>query len=335
MKRITQILFTMLLINILTPFIIAENFKNQNIQKGFIHVIGDKLIDEQGHEIFLRGFAIDPFSYQKFKKASNPYSKEQIFQFNKDKFKYFISEDDIINIRKMGCNVIRKQIHFYDCEIAPYKYDDNILQVFDELIERSYKHGVYVIISLTQAAQNSKQQDNMLAYRGKPLLWTDIEFQKRVIAFMGYMASHFAKNPGVAGYDVVNEPEAPSTKALYSFYSNVINEIRKFDKKHIIILEKAHFNADKCKDNPFGGKYNDTNIMLSLHYYNDANERAKVNPKFVQYDNKEEIQRKMKILLSYPNVKCHPIFVGEFSALWDANDQNCLWSLLEHLFQCN
>jgi len=309
-------------------YVIYSNYQNNNIQESsgnFLHVEGNKVIDENNNEIFLRGFAIDPFGYRSFKETPGKYSQEQINQFNSDIFQSYLSEEDIKEMRDMGSNVVRKQISFYALEIEPYKYNDGVLEVIDDLINRSYKHGVYVIISLTNAAQNTKQQDNLATYNGTPYLWTDPEWRKRVIAAAGHMAEHFADNPGIAGYDMINEPEPSSKEALHSFYSDIIKEIRKYDKNHIIILENCHFSPE-CEKILFGGEYEDSNIMLSPHYYNDAAEGVKSNPNSVEYETRQEIEKKVKELLSQPATQGRPIFMGEFSALWGSGEKGLQWT---------
>jgi len=324
-KNITIKFFVILIASIV---LFSSGFDKPRQQKpasrGFLHVEGKRVVDEKGNEIFLRGFAIDPFRYSSFKEFPYKYSLEEINHFNSELFKRYITEDDIKDMKSMGANVVRKQISFYALEIEPYKYNDGVLKDIDDLIERSYKHGVYVIISLTAAAQNSKQKDNIKHYGGKMHLWTNKDWRKRVVAAWAFIAEHFVDNPGITGYDVINEPEAPSKQALHSFHTEVIRAIRTIDKKHIIILENQHFsNYDTII---FGGKYNDSNIMLSPHMYEDAGKKIDKQSPNIRYSTREQLSHKITASLAVEEVKDRPVFVGEFSTLTSAGEEGLHWT---------
>lgn len=278
----------------------------------FLRVKGDKIIDEKGNEIILRGIDVDPFEYYSFKGEENKdvYTLERINQFNLNLYKTFITEEDIRAMKNLGANVIRKQISFYHLEIEPYKYNDGVLAQLDYLINISSRNGIYVIPSLTAAAQNSEQMlahpesEVSKAYNNAEHLWAEPEFQKRVLAAWKHIAEHYANEPGIAGYDIINEPSAPTKEDLHSFYSKVISEIRKVDTKHIIILEKQHFHNSEFL---FGGIYNEDNIMLSLHRYPGE----KFNPK-AKYETYNDFYKGMGDFLKNEEVKGHPLYVGEF-----------------------
>ncbi|MBI2093702.1 MAG: cellulase family glycosylhydrolase [Candidatus Omnitrophica bacterium] len=48
----------------------------------------------------------------------------------------------------------------------------------------------------------------------------------------------------VAAYDILNEPQAPSSKVLLELYRRIIASIREVDPNHLIMLEGDRFSTD-------------------------------------------------------------------------------------------
>lgn len=298
----------------------------------FLHVEGKKVVDQKGNEVFLRGFNTGPFQFASYKDLSKSHDMETINAFNDQNYKYYMTEDDINDMKAMGANVIRAHSYFkfWTLETKPFKYDDGFIKTMDDFIDMAYRNGVYVIIVLTEAGQSTGEfkagKRNRELYGGD-ILWSDEDFQQRVISAWGYLAKHYADNPGVAGYDIINEPSPHTKEDLHSFYSKVINEIRKVDKNHIIILDRNlgfNPNDEEKMAIRWGGEYQDNNIMLQIHTYADAGKRGYYDPS--QYESREELEEKLKLVLSYAEAKNRPLFLGEFSALWDSADRGLQWT---------
>jgi hypothetical protein len=281
---------------------------------GFLHAEGSKVVNSEGNVVFLRGIDLDPFPFWSFKEIpDSPYSTEEINEFNHALFTRYITEEDFQTLSNMGVNVIRKQVSFYALETAPYQYNDAVLQQIDHLVELGARYGIYVVFSLTDAAQNTKQQDNQLHYDGNPYLWTDEEWRKRVVAAWEYMAKRYADNPTIAGYDVINEPTAPSKADLHTFYSDIISTIRNVDNNHIIILERQQFDA--VENIFFGGQYNEDNLMLSFHYYEDFQEPVEECHLDAVYYSESELIDMVDNFLLLDEVANRPLYIGEFGAI--------------------
>ena len=299
--------------------VIASGCKGSPSSKdltGFLHTEGNKIVDSEGNRVFLRGINLNPFYFQSFKETpDSPYSPEEINEFNRDMFTHYITEEDYTTLNNMGVNVVRKQVSFYALETSPYQYNDGVLQYLDHLVEMGTRYGIYVIISLTDAAQNTKQQQNQQHYDGNPYLWTDEEWHNRVVAAWEYIANRYADNPTIAGYDVINEPTAPSEDDLHAFYFDIISTIRSVDINHIIILERQHF--DSYENILFGGQYNDDNLMLSFHHYEDINgegENSECDPNAV-YHSESELNDLISDFLLLDEVVNRPLYIGEFGAV--------------------
>lgn len=60
----------------------------------------------------------------------------------------------------------------------------------------------------------------------------------------GEIAKRFADREFLFGYDLLNEPAMCQWEALNEFYRETIQEIRKSDRNHMIVLEGDHFAMD-------------------------------------------------------------------------------------------
>ncbi|KAI1699322.1 cellulase (glycosyl hydrolase family 5) domain-containing protein [Ditylenchus destructor] len=95
---------------------------------------------------------------------------------------------------------------------------------------------------------------------------TQDNYQSQAVTFFSQMAQKYA---GVANvlYETFNEPQQVSwTGTLVPYHTAVINAIRQYDKKNIIIVGTPTWSqdVDVASQNPITGQ---TNIMYTLHYY--------------------------------------------------------------------
>ncbi|MBD3232484.1 MAG: cellulase family glycosylhydrolase [candidate division Zixibacteria bacterium] len=288
----------------------------------FLRIEGKKIIDETGNEIFLRGFNIGPVKFASYKDRDN--SLEKIDAFNDAMLKNYISEWDIKNMKDMGANVLRAHsyLRFYTLETEPYQYDEGYIKTLDDLIDMAYAQGIYVIITMTGAGQNTHQ--NTTNQLGNSL-WTNKDLRKRVIAAWRYLAEHFANHPGVAGYDILNEPRPGSKEALHSFYEEVVKAIRQVDRNHIIVLSAHYFHGQSAFS--CGGEFDDDNILLQIHQYGEAPRRDIENAASVAYPHKSLLKQGLqKLYRSWHALQRRPLFVGEFSAVWDSGEDGLRWT---------
>lgn len=296
----------------------------------FLSVNKNKIVDERGTEIKLRGFHYDCFYvvrkdlYDSIKSNNNDPE-----QFNIKLMEYYFTEKDINEVKTTGANVVRIGFRLWEIEKTPYAYSERALEHLDKTIARWGENGIYVILDLHAAGQNS--MDHNKEYGN--IIWNDKDFQGRVIALWGLIASRYKNNKYVAGYDIINEPQAPNINALNSFYKKTIEKIRETDKKHILFIELNLYNTMEIL---FGGEYNDDNIAFSVHFYEphkftNQGMRDKttgyVYPDEYNgvYWDKNHINAYFDNVLARINGK--PLFVGEFSAnVWNGGEYALQWT---------
>ncbi|MEA1924863.1 MAG: cellulase family glycosylhydrolase [Candidatus Altiarchaeota archaeon] len=298
----------------------------------WLSVSGEKIVDEKGDEMKLRGVHYDAFYViPKQIYFASKQNKEKIDGYNTELSKYFFNEYDIKEIGDINANVIRLELRLWEIEKEPYVYSQESLRHLDDTIAKFRENGIYVILDLHAAGQNRLTHNNEYG----DILWEDDELQNRVAALWGVLAERYKNNPYVAGYDLINEPQAPTKETLHNFYQKVIDEIREKDKKHILFIE---WNLYKTEDILFGGEYDDPNIVLSVHFYrpseftNQGLHDLPVGQKYPGtyhgvYWDKDRIDNYFTEILDNEIVKGKPLFVGEFSTnIVDGGEDALQWT---------
>lgn len=309
-----------------------QYYKNNREPLSFLSVKGNKIINASGDKVILRGFEYSCFNiirkreYDAIKLAG--FDPDEA---NKDLAKYFFSSEDEKIITDMGANVVRINIRLWQMELGLYLYNQIALKQLDETIDRWGKIGVYVILVLGEAGQNDFMHNKTYGN----ILWNDMDFQDRVIDLWEMLARRYSSNKYIAGYDIINEPAAPSKEILGSFYNRAINRIREDDSKHILFIERNVL-PDKFKNVDFGGKYSDNNIVMSVHFYKPHDfthqgigdrPTGKEYPSVYDeiYWNAYKIYAYLEAILNSDEVSGKPLYVGEFSSSWYGQQESLEW----------
>jgi aryl-phospho-beta-D-glucosidase BglC (GH1 family) len=221
---------------IITSFILFINVLIMNLfhnksykdylknEKDFIHCRNDKLIASKGNrEIVLRGFCYTGFSY--FSPSIPINIEERVYT-------------DLV---EMGMNTIRLSLSyhlFYDSD-KPGVYKDSIWDWINKHIALAKKHNVYIILQLTQieGAQFTPIPNMPYDFR----IWEDKEIQDHFISLWVEIARKYHDEKNIAGYSIFCEPVCSRAVTQWSDLANyTIQEIREFDKNHIIFLERSY-----------------------------------------------------------------------------------------------
>ncbi len=162
------------------------------------------------------------------------------------------TKQDLINIKSLGCDVIRLPINLHamtngspDYTIDPlfYYYLDQILDWAEEL-------GLHLILdnhSFDPAVDTSPDIDDILVP-----VWTQ-------------MARHYKDRSTYVYYEVLNEPHGISDTRWNQIQQEVINAIRAVDQTHTIIVGPAGWNS--YNNLKFMPEYQDDNLIYTFHFY--------------------------------------------------------------------
>ena len=175
----------------------------------------------------------------------------------------WVSDADLARIAKQGLNVIRMPVYdlnFLD-EAGAYLSSTPFADL-DKLIERAWAHGLYTIIDMhgVPASQNGEEHSGR---KGSAGYWGNATARALACTLWEAIAQHYAGNPAVAGYDLLNEPTGASGHSQWDAYDELYRRVRKADPEHIIFIEAVWAWDDLPKPAVYGW----TNVVYEFHHY--------------------------------------------------------------------
>lgn len=274
----------------------------QPAKKGFVHTQGTELVDGSGHPLLLRGinlgnwFEVEGYMFHFDGGPQSPREIEDLTrellgpakaeQFWQQWRENYITEADIDRIHAMGFNSVRVPLHwkFFTSD------DSEGFKLLDQLVDWAKKDGIYVILDM-HCAPGGQTGANIDDSYGYPWLFVSPEAQQATAAEWRRIARHYAKNPTVLGYDLLNEPIpqypalAPLRRELEPVYRRIAGEIRTVDKNHVLILGGATWDTNfKVFGPPF-----DPNVMYTFHKYWTKQTDASVIQEYLDFRRQNKV----------------------------------------------
>lgn len=191
--------------------------------------------------------------------------------------KAFVTEADIRQMALLGFNSVRLPFnsrHFL-LEEPGLQWKEEGFELLDQVISWCEKYRLYAILDMHAAPGGQTGSNIDDGVDDVPRLFTDMENWSRTLAVWEKIASRYADNPAVGGYDLLNEPLRPFRKgapiedldylipSLIRFYDDCIRTIRRVDPNHLLSIEGAHWARDT---RVFDHLY-DTNMCIHFHAY--------------------------------------------------------------------
>ena len=298
------------------------------LKKDFLQVHGDKIINRLGEPILLRGFCLGGWMNMENFIIGYPGHETGLrssmgnvlgsgkAQFFFERFlHYFIQPDDLKFIRELGCNLIRIPLNYrhFEEDDRPFEYKEAGFSRLDQVIDWARSLGLFIILDL-HAVQGWQSRgwhcDNP---GGEPRFWGQKQFEDRAVALWQEFARRYKDDACVAGYNVMNEPDADDITWLNHFYRRVTESIRLIDTDHIIFLEGNRYSQQFGQlEPPFDG-----NTVYSSHNYVEPMDG--VYPGMVNgapFDrNRLELDYRSRTAFMLRNKV--PNWVGEFGCLYE------------------
>jgi len=162
------------------------------------------------------------------------------------------TEQDFIDVKSLGADVVRLPIRFHDYLMDDDKYTINkgLFVFLDIIVDWAVKHDIYLIL------------DN---HSFHSIEATDEEIEDILIPVWKQLAKHFKDRSDRLIYEILNEPHGIDDKLWNKIQGNVIKAIRKIDKEHYIIVGGTNYNSiEKMTKLPV---YNDSNLIYTFHFY--------------------------------------------------------------------
>jgi endoglucanase len=299
----------------------------------FLHVEGTEILNGQGDVVILRGFNLGgwmnmenfmtgyPGHESGMRNAITDVLGEKKARFFFDRFlHYFIMKEDLQYIKDLGCNVVRIPFNYrhFESDDQPFEYKEEGFVLLDKLIHWASELELYVILDL-HAVQGWQSRgwhcDNPSR---TAMFWGQKGFEDRAVALWEALAQRYRQEVFVAGYNVMNEPEADEASWLNHYYRGVTGAIRQIDPDHILFLEgnQTSQKFDEL-DPPF-----DDNTVYSSHLYVEPGVElveypGPVNGEDFNRDHIEQIYNQRTAFMRKHGV---PHFFGEFGCIYSDPD---------------
>lgn len=256
----------------------------------FLRVNGPNIVNSKGEKFFIKGTNVgnwlNPEGYMfGFKRTNSPHFINEAFcqligpSATREFWKLFkdnyITEDDFALIASCGANTIRIPFHY-----KLFTYEDYMglndpaegFRIMDKCITWARRHNLRLILDMHDCP-GGQTGDNIDDSYGYPWLMTDAEAQRLFIDIWLRIASRYANEDVILGFELANEPiatywedeERTALNAqLEPLYIRTTKAIRRVDKNHIILLGGPQWNSHFGN---FSDWNFDNNIMYTCHRY--------------------------------------------------------------------
>lgn len=229
-----------------------NHVKKNNLNENWLKVSGDKIVNQKGDTIILRGFGLGGMLHmenfingyaaneQAMREGLKKVLGEQNYNLYFDAFfKSYFTERDAAYIESLRLNLVRIPIsyHLFEDDMNPRVIKKEAFAYLDSVIDLCAKHHIYTIIDLHAfpGAQNQHWHSDNPTHVAS--FWLHKDFQDRGVILWEAIAEHYKNNPWVAGYDLMNEPADPTREKLFPYFKRLRDAVRKIDTDHILFLE--------------------------------------------------------------------------------------------------
>jgi len=162
------------------------------------------------------------------------------------------TEQDFINVKSLGADVIRLPINMHAMTgAAPdYVIDPLLLQYLDTAVGWAEKHSLHIII------------DN---HSFDPVAPTDVNIDRILLKVWAQMAEHYKNNSDLVIYEVLNEPHGIADERWGEIQGAAVEAIRAIDQKHAIIVGGTDYNS--IEKLAFIPRYTGKSLIYTFHFY--------------------------------------------------------------------
>jgi len=162
------------------------------------------------------------------------------------------TKQDLINIKSLGCDVIRLPInlHFMTSGEPDYTVEPLFFNFLDQVIDWAEELELHLILDNHSFDPAEDTEPNII----------DI-----LIPVWTQMAEHYKERSNLIYYEVLNEPHGISDQIWNDIQQQVIDAIRQVDQKHTIVVGPAGWNSyNNLSSMP---EYEDSNLIYTFHFY--------------------------------------------------------------------
>ena len=162
------------------------------------------------------------------------------------------TKQDIVNIKSLGCDVIRLPVNLHSMTSGSpsYTLDPLYVSFLDSVITWCEDLNIYLMI------------DN---HTFDPNVDTSPDIGTILVKVWSQTASHLKDRSDYILYEILNEPHGISTAAWGTIQNQVITAIREKDTRHTIVVGGSGYNSySELANLP---AYSDNNLLYTFHFY--------------------------------------------------------------------
>ncbi|MCV9387649.1 carbohydrate-binding protein [Reichenbachiella ulvae] len=278
---------------------------HQPLHAQYVHTNGTQIVDENGNDLYFTGMNLGnwllwegylmmgDFNYrthtQFFNSVKDAFGGDlgQAIEFEHQWRMNYVTAQGIADLKGLGFNSVRVPFHFnlfwdYNSN-AP---SDRGFQYIDRVVNFCRAQGMYVLLDMHAAPgyQNpGDHSDNVNSNASQPresVTFWDGNNVNIAAEVWKHIASYYANEPVIWGYDLINEP-VPQPGREFELLGSMItmrNAIREVDNNHIIVAEGSWWGSDMQKldwmdpetQNQSGINYRwDNNLVYQTHHYSN------------------------------------------------------------------
>ena len=261
----------------------------------------DKIVDENGSEIILRGMGLggwmlmEGYMMQSSDVADTQHEFEErlIELMGIEKTNNFfnswhqnhVTKADIDSLSVWGFNSVRLPMHYnlftLSIQDEPVLGENTWLEkgftMVDNLLDWCKSNEMYLILDLHAAPGGQGANAAISDYDSDlPSLWESEENKNKTVALWKKLAERYKNESWLGGYDLLNEVNWSldnDNEDLRLLYKEITDSIRSVDTNHIIFIEGNGFAND------FNGLTPpwDDNMVYSFHKYWSANNEESID----------------------------------------------------------
>lgn len=220
---------------------------------------------------------------------------------------------DLDNIQATGMNFVRVPIGWNVFLNLDGSWKSNPWTKIDWIINEATARGIYVLIDLHTVPGGGCPWGSCGRIGPNPNgFWGNATYQNWVEDIWEAIATRYNGNPGVAGYDLINEPlidygeDAADVTQKSDYYDRLYDAVRAIDANHTIFLG-AFFSLSAIAS---PSTYGWTNVVYEYHPYDMPNSKNWTSQNQLVTNELSGLAAK----LSNPGV---PILYGEYSLYYN------------------
>ena len=294
-KAISVCLAALILAVSLQPTAFAAQMQPQT---AFLHTEGEQIVRESGEPIVLRGTNFGGWGILEdwFCPFTEPSGLENIYQTLVSRFgtdathalfqnyrRNWTTEIDYQNVADMGMNVIRLPIWYRnlqrDDDGTWYRDEAGKIDFseLDTVVSLCRKYGLYLILDLHGLPGYQNDYDHCGKSKSMSLFDDTPQgarYREVTLDLWTQLAAHYADEPVIAMYDLMNEPlgtnitrDKSLKQNFWDFSDALYRAIRAVDSRHIITMEAIWDPSAMAAPSVYGWE----NVVYQEHWYDVSN----------------------------------------------------------------